>query len=63
MSLTEKKKRDVKAILEQMITVDVPDIMQLIIADTKVDAVVKAARVGLASTALHHLRLLRAAYE
>jgi hypothetical protein len=61
--LSEKKKRDAKAILDQLINVDIPDLMTMTMAEAKVDASVKAARVGLLSTALHHLKLLRAAFE
>jgi len=46
-----------------MIKADIPDLMEQIMAEPKVEADVKAARVGLASTALHHLRLLAAAFE
>jgi len=46
-----------------MIDKDVPALMEQIMLDAKAEASVKAARVGLANTALHHLRLLKAAYE
>ena len=61
--MSEKKKRDAKALIEQMVSTDIPELMQIIMAEAKTDPSVKAARVGLASTALHHLKLLRAAYE
>lgn len=37
------------------------DVMAAIMADTKLSADIKAARVGLASTALHHIKLLKGA--
>lgn len=61
--MSKEKKRSAKDILEQMIKADIPDLMEQIMAEPKVEADVKAARVGLASTALHHLRLLAAAFE
>jgi len=61
--LSEKKKRDAKAIIEQLVNIDIPELMTMVMADAKTDPSVKAARVGLLSTSLHHLKLLRAAFE
>lgn len=61
--MTEKKATNTKALLDNMIDKQVPALLEAIMADPKTAADVKAARVGLASTALHHLKLLRGALE
>lgn len=52
-----------KDVLNTLITETMPKLMEIIIAEKDVPMDVKAARVGLANTALHHLKLLKAAYE
>jgi len=61
--LSKEKPKSVKELLDNMINVEIPAVMQEIMVAKDVAADVKAARVGLASTGLHHLRLLRAAFE
>lgn len=47
--------------LDNMIDKEVPAVMDAIMRSTDIPADIKSSRVGLASTALHHLRLLKAA--
>jgi len=58
-----KKDADLKAMLDSLVKNELPAIMTAIMADNKTAPDIKASRVGLASMALHHLRLLRAAIE
>lgn len=59
--MSEKKGNKIKALLDSMIDKEVPALLKEIIESPDIPADVKAARVGLASTALHHLKLLRSA--
>jgi len=61
--LSKEKGKSVKELLDNMINTEIPAVMLEIMAAKDVPAEVKAARVGLASTGLHHLKLLRAAFE
>jgi len=61
--LSKEKAANLKELLSAVIDKTMPMIMQEIMAAKDVSPDVKAARVGLASTALHHLKLLRAAIE
>ena len=59
--MSKEKNKDIKALLDNMIDKEVPALMDAIMKITDISADLKASRVGLASTALHHLRLLKAA--
>ena len=61
--MSREKKGNIKDVLDTLVTETMPKLMQVIITEKDVDTSVKAARVGLANTALHHLKLLKAAYE
>jgi len=61
--VSEKKATKTKALLDTIIDKHMEELMNAILADPKIPATVKASRVGLASTALHHLKLLRGALE
>jgi len=61
--LSKSPNRSAKELLAQLVDKDVPDLMRAITDDPKLNVEVKAARIGLANTALHHLRLLKMAME
>jgi hypothetical protein len=61
--VSKEKAKTAKALLDNMIDKEVPALLDAIMATPDIPADMKAARVGLASTALHHLKLLRGAIE
>jgi len=61
--LSKKKESNVKEVLNTLVNETMPKLMEVIIAEKDVAMDTKAARVGLANTALHHLKLLKAAYS
>ena len=61
--MSKSKQTSITEVLDTLINQTMPKLMQVILDEKDVPTEVKAARVGLANTALHHLRLLRAAYD
>jgi hypothetical protein len=59
--MSKKDTTQIKTLLDRMIDKDLQAVMQGIMDMADVSADIKASRVGLASTAMHHLKLLRAA--
>jgi len=59
--LSKKDQNKIKSLLDALIDKDIPELLKLTMEDTTTPADVKASRIGLVSTALHHLKLMRMA--